>query len=387
MGGPNAPLHVCAAGNSNTNRIHYPSGYPLDNIVSVAATDHEDLYASFSNWGADWVDFAAPGVDIYSTVPTGSCAMCDSSGYRAASGTSMATPHAAGAAALLWAKYPMLTNEQVKGRLLSGADPLTDMTKPTLTNARLNLLNAMEEDLTPPAPITNLTVAGVLMTQVQFTWTAPGDDGLQGSANGYDIRYSTSAISDATWDDATPVEGEPIPQPAGSAESFTVTGLQPATTYYFAMKAVDNVGNVAEISNIVVVATSAGTIVFEDDMENGVGSWQTDSATSLWHLSELRANSPTHAWYYGQEATRNYDTGAANRGTLTSPAINLVDADEVMLTFYEWSQVQTNEEFDRTRVQVSTDGEAWQTVFESHGTEDAWAKRTVSLTPFIELVH
>jgi uncharacterized repeat protein (TIGR01451 family) len=384
MGGPNAPLHLCAAGNSNTNRIHYPSGYPLDNIVSVAATDHEDLYASFSNWGADWVDFAAPGVDIYSTVPTGSCAMCDSSGYRAASGTSMATPHAAGAAALLWSKYPTLTNEQVKGRLLSGTDPLTDMTKPTLTNARLNLLNAMEEDLTPPAPITNLTVAGVLMTQVQFTWTAPGDDGLQGSANGYDIRYSTSAISDATWDDATPVEGEPSPQPAGSAESFAVTGLQPATTYYFAMKAVDNVGNVAEISNIVVVATSAGTIVFEDDMENGVGSWQTDSATSLWHLSELRANSPTHAWYYGQEATRNYDTGAANRGTLTSPAINLVDADEVMLTFYEWSQVQTNEEFDRTRVQVSTDGEAWQTVFESHGTEDAWAKRTVSLTPFIQ---
>ncbi|MEZ4618143.1 MAG: S8 family serine peptidase [Caldilineaceae bacterium] len=95
-GGANAPMHICAAGNANSSRIAYPAGYDLDNIISVAATDHDDLYASFSNWGADWVDMAAPGVDIYSTVPTGSCTMCDSSGYRSASGTWMATPHVTG---------------------------------------------------------------------------------------------------------------------------------------------------------------------------------------------------------------------------------------------------------------------------------------------------
>ncbi|MEZ4864733.1 MAG: CARDB domain-containing protein [Caldilineaceae bacterium] len=384
MGGPNAPLHVCAAGNANSSRISYPAGYELDNIISVAATDHEDLYASFSNWGADWVDLAAPGVDIYSTVPQGSCAMCDSSGYRSASGTSMATPHVSGAAALVWAKYPNLTAEQVKDRLLSGADPLNDQSKQTLTNARLNLLNAMEDDQTAPAPITNLAVSGVLMTQVNLTWTATGDDGLQGSANAYDIRYATSPISDATWKDAHQVENEPAPQPAGSIERFTVTDLQPATTYYFAMKAMDNVGNESDLSNIVVVATSAGTIVFEDNMENGAGDWDSGDADSLWHLSQLRSNSPSNAWYYGKEDTHNYDTGKTNRGYLTSPAITLVDADEVMLTFYEWSQLQTNEDFDRTRVQVSTDGDIWQTVFESHGTEEGWVKRTVSLSPYIE---
>ena len=384
MSGPDAPLHICAAGNANTSRIAYPAGYELENIIAVAATDHEDLYASFSNWGPDWVDLAAPGVDTFSTVPTGSCTMCDSSGYRSASGTSMATPHVAGAAALIWSTQAALTGPQIKGRLLSGVDALTDMSKPTLTNGRLNLLNALEDDQVAPAPVNNLAVSGVLLTQVNLTWTATGDDGLQGTANSYDIRYAAAPISDATWDSATPIAGAPTPQPAGAIEAFTATGLQPATTYYFALKVLDNVGNASDLSNIVVVATSAGTIVFEDDMENGVGSWETGDDPNLWHLSELRSNSPTHAWYYGQEATRNYDTGAANRGYLTSPPITLVDADEVMLTFAEWSQLQTNEEFDRTRLQVSTDGEVWQTVFESHGTEDSWAKRTVSLSPYIE---
>lgn len=384
MSGADAPLHICAAGNSNSSLVHYPAGYELDNIIAIAATDHEDIYASFSNWGADWVDMAAPGVDTFSTVPTGSCAMCDSSGYRSASGTSMATPHVSGAAALLWSKYPTLTNDQIKGRLMSGIDALTDRTKQTLTNGRLNLLNALEDDQTPPATVTNLAASGVLMTQVHLSWTATGDDGLQGTANAYDIRYATAPISDASWNDATQVEDEPAPQPAGSIERFTVTGLEPATTYYFAMKVVDNVGNESDLSNIVVVATSAGTIVFEDDMENGAGNWTVGGEENLWHLSQLRSNSPSNAWYYGQESTRNYDTGKTNRGYLTSPAITLVDADEVLLSFYEWSQLQTNEDFDRTRVQVSTDGEVWETVFESHGTEDSWVKRTVSLSPFIE---
>src|SRR4029079_5019726 len=102
----------------------YPAGYDLDNIISVAATDHNDQYASFSNHGADWVDLAAPGVDILSTVPKGSCPLCDPTGYTTLSGTSMATPHVTGAVALIWSQYSKLTNSQVKQRLLSGVDPL-----------------------------------------------------------------------------------------------------------------------------------------------------------------------------------------------------------------------------------------------------------------------
>lgn len=383
MAGPGQPLHICAAGNSNSSNTHYPAGFDLDNIISVAATDHNDRYASFSNHGAEWVDLAAPGVDIYSTVPKGSCPLCSPSGYDSSSGTSMATPHVTGAVSLVKAQYPTLTNEQVKQRLLSAVDPLADRTKLTFTNGRLNLLNALENDTTPPATVTDLTLAGALLTKAVIRWTATGDDGMQGQANAYDIRYATSPISDASWEQATRVENAPKPAPPGTLETFTIDHLEPGQTYYIALKVLDNVGNVSGLSNVLVARTSEGAVVFADDMESGDSKWTTSGTDNLWHLSSLRYNSPVTAWYYGKEDTRNYDTGGRNFGMLTSQEISLVGADDALLTFYEWSQVQTSERLDRTRVEVSTDGNTWQTVFESHGTDNAWRKRSVSLSSYI----
>ncbi len=383
MAGPDQPLHICAAGNSDSDAPHYPSAFDLDNIISVAATDHADLYADFSNYGPT-VDLAAPGVNIFSTMPTGNCPICDPSGYGSISGTSMATPHVTGAVALIAAKYPTLSLAQIRQRILSGVDPLSDAAKTTLTNGRLNVFNTLEEDTNPPAPVSDLTVKSLLLTQVELTWSATGDDGMSGQANGYDIRYSTTPISPENWDNAQQAIGEPKPKAPGEKESFAVSGLEPDTTYYFAMKVMDNVGNVSALSNIVIGKTSAGTIVFEDDMESGEGDWTTAGIDQLWHLSESRSNSPTHAWYYGDETKHNYDTGTGNNGTLTSPPIELTTNADVLLTFYEWSQLESSASYDRTRVQLSTDeGVTWTTVFESHGTNDEWAKRTISLTPFI----
>lgn len=385
MGRANSPLHACSAGNSNTSRPSYPAAYDLDNIIAVAATDPDDLYASFSNWGKDWVDLAAPGVNILSTVPTGRCAICDSSGYRAINGTSMATPHVAGAAALIWSEFENLNNEQVKQRILSGVDPLNDRSKQTVTNGRLNLFNVMEKDTTPPAAVTDLSPTGVLLTKIILSWTATGDDGFSGAATAYDVRYAKSPISNATWERATRVEAVPEPKSSGSRETIEATGLEPNTTYYFALRVADNVGNVSDLSNIVIARTNAGTIVFEDDMENGAGKWSiNDPQNNLWHLSKLRSVSPETAWYYGQEEERNYDTGEANEGMITSTVIDIAGADDALLTFYEWSEVQRNPRFDRTRVQVSTDGIAWTPVFESHGTDGHWLRRDVNLAQFLQ---
>ncbi|UCG61150.1 MAG: fibronectin type III domain-containing protein [Candidatus Zixiibacteriota bacterium] len=101
-----------------------------------------------------------------------------------------------------------------------------------------------------------LTAPGATSNSVTLTWTAPGDDGDVGVATEYDLRYSTSPISEANFDQATRVSDVPAPQIAGSSESFTISGLDPSTTYYFAVKTADEVPNWSAISNVVSVSTS-----------------------------------------------------------------------------------------------------------------------------------
>lgn len=375
-------LHVAAAGNSNSAAPTYPAAYDLENIIAVAATDHNDQYAAFSNYGS-YVDLAAPGVSILSTVPSGTCPLCSPSGYASASGTSMATPYVAGAAALIWSEYPTLTVAQVKQRLMAGVDLLEDLSKETVTNGRLNLLNALERDEIPPATVTDLAVTQAGLASIALSWTATGDDGFKGKAHSYDLRYSTQPISEATWDQATQAVGEPRPQAPGSMERFTLSGLEPNTTYYIALKVLDNAGNASKLSNLASATTLQGQPVFQDDMESGPGQWTVAGIDALWHLSTHRAHSPKTAWYYGIDGKWNYDTGGPNTGVLVSPIIELGSAQEALLVFWEWSQVEQNPTFDRTRVQISTDGESWTTVFESHGTNDTWQRRMVDLTPYV----
>lgn len=358
-------LHAAGAGNSNNDNDagpSYPASYDLDNIVAVAATDHNDLYASFSGFGATTVDLAAPGVDILPTVPSGSCGMCDPSGYGSTSGPSMATPHAAGAAALLWSYDPTFTVEEVKDRLMWGGDYIggvdDNLGKSTRSNRRLNVYNSLDNDTSAPAAITDLAVSGSGMISATLTWTASGDDGAAGTAAAYDLRYSPA--SPLNWDTATPAAGGPAPQPAGSTESFTVSGLDPCTTYYFAVKVIDNVGNESGMSGVVSGTTVAGTVVFADDMEGGTNGWTTDG---IWHQDGIITHSPNTAWWYDVENQYNYNPGTHNWGTLTSPAIDLSNATDGVLNFYELSQVEVYTSFDRTRVQASTDGTAWDDIF------------------------
>lgn len=138
--GENGILFVAAAGNNGTNndnRPHYPSNYDLPNVVSVAATDRSDQLTSFSNFGVKTVHIAAPGREIESTW------LGDS--YREASGTSMATPHVAGVAALILAREPNMSVAELRQRLLKAVDKLPALAGKVKSGGRLNAAKALEE--------------------------------------------------------------------------------------------------------------------------------------------------------------------------------------------------------------------------------------------------
>lgn len=146
-------LFVAAAGNSASNIDFfpsYPASYDLDNIISVASTDDNDSLSSFSNYGATSVDLAAPGSDIYSTIPGG--------GYASFNGTSMASPHVAGVAALLLAQNPDLTPAELKQKILDTVDPLDSLQGLTVSGGRLNAYSALTDGDSPsPDPIPDPT--------------------------------------------------------------------------------------------------------------------------------------------------------------------------------------------------------------------------------------
>ena len=143
-------IFVAAAGNGNFIGFgidndatpFYPSGYDLDNIVAVAATDRTDNIAVFSNYGATTVDLGAPGVSILSTMPNGN--------YGLNSGTSMAAPHVAGALSLVRDYVPGLTYRQIIDRVLASTDPLTALDGKTVTGGRLNVAAALVPDTVGP---------------------------------------------------------------------------------------------------------------------------------------------------------------------------------------------------------------------------------------------
>jgi subtilisin family serine protease len=137
-------LFVAAAGNDSRNNDvtpTYPANYTSEAIVSVAATDHSDAMAFFSNYGAKTVDLGAPGVNILSTTPGNT--------YQSFSGTSMATPHVAGVAALLKARFPDASPYGLKALLLRSVDPTAAMAGTTTTGGRLNAFTAASCDDDP----------------------------------------------------------------------------------------------------------------------------------------------------------------------------------------------------------------------------------------------
>jgi subtilisin family serine protease len=165
-------LFIAAAGNETTNNdvyANYPSnisttttaGYEA--VIAVASLTASGRLSSFSNFGATTVDLAAPGSSIYSTLPGGT--------YGSYSGTSMATPHVTGAAALYAALHPTASAAQIQQALLASAAPTTSLTSVTASGGRLDIGTLM--GLLPSLPPVVEDIAGTTATTATLTTSAP----------------------------------------------------------------------------------------------------------------------------------------------------------------------------------------------------------------------
>lgn len=190
-------LFVAAAGNAsvdNDANPHYPSSYEHDSVLAVASTTHTDSMSSFSQWGLTSVDIGAPGSAILSTIPGG--------GYDTFSGTSMATPHVVGAAALVLSINPDLNVIELKELLLNSGDDNADLTGKTVSGKRLNVHTALVDADPTPGFGLSVSPSSTLITAGEVA------------------NYTFNVSSIAEWDgDITLTVADPL----GSAELSTTT--------------------------------------------------------------------------------------------------------------------------------------------------------------------
>jgi subtilisin family serine protease len=296
-------LFVAAAGNSNVNTDatpFYPSAYTNTNIVSVAASDNRDGRASFSNYGRTSVDLAAPGVDILSTFPGNS--------YQYLSGTSMATPHVSGAAALVLAACPMNT-ASLKSVLLSSASLLYSFQGLSVTQGRLNAGEAIWQCLdnqTPPT-ITPSSLTVLPGATINFQLAHGNTNPMSWVA-----LYATGAADFRNYLQWQFMSGSQTPPSTYIRQGFyRFTAPQTAGTYEIRWFGDSGYTRIATSATITVAPPSTLTIADASIAEGNSGTTNMSFTVTL---------SPPNA---SQTVTVNYGTGSgtAFAGPDYQPAI------------------------------------------------------------------
>ncbi|HEY9897542.1 MAG TPA: S8 family serine peptidase [Pantanalinema sp.] len=269
-------LCVVAAGNDGTSTPDYPAAYP--NALAVGASDQSDKRASFSNYGS-YVDIAAPGVDILSSTEQT---------YKKHSGTSMASPHVAAAAALLLAKNPAMSVQELRDALTSTGDPATGFGNSAVK--RLNAFKALAAvggtaptpapepgtgagggDTQSPSVPTGIKALAASTTQVQLEWNAASDN--VGVAL-YRLYRNGQLIATT------------------ASTGYADSGLSPGTGYAYTVEAYDAAGNASGMSNVANVQTPSST---------------TELTISNVALKGLTRNSATIGWTTSVEADSRID--------------------------------------------------------------------------------
>jgi len=307
-------LFVAAAGNSSSNNDvtpQYPANYPVANIISVAATNSNDQLAYFSCYGATTVDIAAPGESIYSTI-TGNR-------YAWFSGTSMATPHVAGVAALAWAVAPNATVAQVRNAILQGADPIASLSGKVVTGGRLNAYNTLQQLLnqTPSGPAITALVASPNSVTLGSTITlsAAGVSSASGTITA--VYFYRDANNNGQCDSNDVLVGSDTTLQNNTASiTFSTAGLAAGTHRFFA-RAVDSLSQWSNTASTLV------SLIPPDD-HGGSAATATALKLSVATQGTIGGTGDTD-WFKFQAVAGKTYTLTTQLGTLRDSVLYLID--------------------------------------------------------------
>lgn len=348
-------LHICAAGNEGNDNdvsryypadrpVGYPGSHELPNVISVAASGKNDRLASFSNYGAQTVDLAAPGVSILSTVPGG--------GYETKSGTSMATPHVAGVAGLIATLYPEATPDQIKTRLLANVDVIPALAGKVLTGGRLNAARALEEDSqAPDAP--GGTAAKATWNSLEVSFTHSGDDGSEGASTFSEVRWTEAdgrAVAHRTKGGIGPAMAQLPLFPSSQARDLQLQVVE-----------IDNVGNVSAPAEVRVAVPAAKVANLQ---WAGEGTW-------------AQVNLPERPGVWTDSPAGNY--GSRESSSLTTKPFTL-EGQGSQLSFESRYRLEPNG--DGVDVEVREVGaKDWKTLHEMTSYRE-WRREVVDLSAY-----
>jgi hypothetical protein len=402
-------LSAAATANANYNvdtQGDVPTGCSSPYIISVTNTTSTDAKNAGAAYGLTTIDLGAPGTGIVSTVPTNSTSSL--------TGTSMATPHVAGAVALMHAAasvgfssyymlYPDSAALALKQMLLDGTDPITALNGITVTGGRLNLFNACDAirqyvGLSPEDPFITLSSA-------TFSDAVTGDnDGIWERGESIEITVTLGNLGEdalnvaailasldpnVTIADNSGTFGNILNSGTGdnSANVFVAeialdTPLE--TTIEFALSVSADSGYTRELSFTLDAAPKIE--YYFENFENGAGDWThgvVSGAIDQWHLSTEQANSPTHAWKCGDPGTGNY-ANAQDAG-LNSPQLVITPESELRYwqsMISELSGFYPDSAYDGGIVEISVNGGAYTQITPVGNYPKAYRHLTGSGNPY-----